>query len=173
MIFIINKVRLIRTSIDQHKLQTQNNTTQASLTIFDSSHQVTITQLHTIIKSSKPTSCALDLIPTTLLLECLDDILPTITHIINTSILAGQFATNMNTAIVKPLLKRCSLDIDILEDYRPVSNLSFISKFFEKVVLQQLVDYINNNNLLCTSQSAYRPHHSTETLLLKTANDIL
>ena len=60
-----------------------------------------------------------------------------------------------------------------LENYRPVSNLSFISKISEKVVLQQLVDCLNHNNLLCTSQSAYQPHHSTETLLLKTANDIL
>ena len=54
-----------------------------------------------------------------------------------------------------------------------MSNLSFISKIYEKVFLQQLVDYLNHNNLLCTSQSAYRPHHGTETLLLKTANDIL
>ena len=54
-----------------------------------------------------------------------------------------------------------------------MSNLSFIPKIIEKVVLQQLVDYLNHNNLLCTSQSAYRPHHSTDTSLLKTANDIL
>ena len=101
----ISKVKLIRTSIDQHKLQTQNITTQTSLTIFYSFHPVTITQLHTIIKSSKPTSCALDHIPTSLLLECLDDILPTLTHIINTSILSCQFPTNMKTAIVKPFLK--------------------------------------------------------------------
>ena len=172
-IFFINKFRQIRTSIDQHKLQTQNCTTQTSLTIFDSFHPVTITQLHTIINSSKPSSCALDPIPTSLLLECLDVILPTLTHIIDTSILSGQFPTNMKTAIVKPLLRKCSLDIDKLKNYRPVSNLSFMSKFFEEVVLQQLVDYLDNNNLLCTSQSVYRPHHSTETLLLKTANNIL
>ena len=54
-----------------------------------------------------------------------------------------------------------------------MSNLSFISKIAEKVVLKQLVDYLNHNNLLSTSQSASWPHHSTETLLLKTANDIL
>ena len=85
-IFLINKVKLIRTSLDHHKLQTQVSTTQISLTIFDSFHPVTITQLHNMIKSSKPTSWALDPIPTSLLLECLDDILPTLTHIINTSL---------------------------------------------------------------------------------------
>ena len=54
-----------------------------------------------------------------------------------------------------------------------MSNLSFISTFFEKVVLQQLVGYLNHSNHHCTSQSAYRSHHCTETLLPKTANDIL
>ena len=49
----INKVTLIRTSIDQHKLHTQKSTTQTSLTIFDSFRPVTITQLHTMIKKSK------------------------------------------------------------------------------------------------------------------------
>ena len=44
---------------------------------------------------------------------------------------------------------------------------------FEKVVLQQPVHYLNHNNLLCASQSEHRPHHSTDTLFLKTANDIL
>ena len=76
----------------------------------------------------------------------------------------------MKTAIAKPL-PRMFLDVSKLESNRPVSNLSFISKIFEKVVLQQIVDYLNHNNLVCTSQSACRPHHSTETLLLKTRND--
>ena len=54
-----------------------------------------------------------------------------------------------------------------------MTNLSFITKILEKVVLQQLVYYLNHKNLLCTSQSAYRPQHSIETLLQKTTNDIL
>ena len=107
MIFFINKVYLIRTNIDQHKLQTQNSTTiaQTSLTTFDSFHPVTITQLHIIIKKyCKPIYCALGPIPTSLLHECLENILPTLTHTINTSTLSGKFTTNMKTAILRPLL---------------------------------------------------------------------
>ena len=112
--FFINKDKLIRTSIAQHKQQTQDSTTiaQTSLTILDSFHPVTITQLHTIIKNTKYTSSALDPIPYSLLLECLDDILPTLTNNINTSTLSGQFPTNMKTAIFKLLLIKCSLDIN-------------------------------------------------------------
>ena len=85
-IFFINIVKQVRSSLDQLKLQTQNSTTQTSLTIIYSFHPVTFTQLHAMINSSKPTSCAFDPIPTSLLLERLDDILPTLTHIINTSV---------------------------------------------------------------------------------------
>ena len=71
------------------------------------------------------------------------------------------------------LSKKCSYSKNNFENYGPVSNLSFIFNIFEKGVLQQLVDYLNHRNLLCISQSAYRSHHNSETLLLKTANDIL
>ena len=65
-----------------------------------------------------------------------------------------------------------SLDRNILKNYRPVSNLSFISKLIEKVVAKQLNEFMSHEGLLNVNQSAYKSSHSTETALLKIQNDI-
>ena len=130
-------------------------------------------EIKKIIISSKPTTCSLDSIPTTLLIEHLDHLLPSITQIVNNSILNGSFPDFFKSAVVKPLLKKPSLDQNILKNYRPVSNLSFLSKILEKVILKQLFHYLNTHSLLSPNQSAYRPSHSTETALLRVTNDIL
>ena len=78
-------------------------------------------------------------IPTPLLLECLDVLLPSITQIINDSLQSGVVPSLFKSAIVKPLLKKPTLDQNNLKNYRPVSNLMFLSKVLEKVVLQQLI----------------------------------
>ena len=71
------------------------------------------------------------------------------------------------SALVKPLLKKMSLDPSDLKNYRPVSNLSFLSKVLERIVLWQLNERLKHSNLLSPLQSAYRPNHSTETVLLR------
>ena len=60
-----------------------------------------------------------------------------------------------------------------MNNYQLVSNLRFLSKVLEKVLVNQLNSHINNSNTSNQYQSAYRKFHSTETPLLKIHNDIL
>ena len=57
--------------------------------------------------------------------------------------------------------------------YRPISNLSVISKLLERLVCHRLFAYLLSADLLPTYQSAYRPNHSTETATLRVLSDIL
>ena len=74
--------------------------------------------------------------------------------------------------LVKPLLKKANLEL-IDKNYRPVSNLSFLSKLIKRVVAEQLVDHVEKSNLMEQNQLAYRQFHSTETTLIKVRDDIL
>ena len=60
-----------------------------------------------------------------------------------------------------------------MKNYRPVSNLPFLSKIIEKAAVQQMNQHMTENDLHESNQSAYRKNHSTETALLKIFNDIL
>ena len=125
------------------------------------------------ILSSSSKSCDLDSIPTSVLKNCLDILITPITDIINISMETSTFPQNFKEAYVRPLLKNTSLPKKELKNYRPVSNLSFISKILEKIVAYRLQAHIKNNHLSNPLQSAYRKHHSTESALLKVHNDTL
>ena len=125
-----------------------------------------------ILKSSPSKSCDLDPIPASLGKECTDVLITPITKIVNYSIKESSFPNCFKLAYVTPFQKKLSLDRNIFKKYRPVSNLSFISKLIEKVVAKQLSEFILHKGLLNVNQSAYKSSHSTETALLKIQNDI-
>src|SRR5260221_1515146 len=91
---------------------------------------------------------------------------------VNSSLTLGCFPSSFKSAVVTPVLKKSNLDPFDISNYRPISNLSFLSKLLERVVSSQLLDYLNSNSLLPTHQSAYRPLHSTESAVLKVLTDV-
>ena len=80
---------------------------------------------------------------------------------------------NLKLASVRPDLKQSTLDSDVLKNFRPVSNLSYLSKIVEKVIHIQLDEYAVTNKLFSQFQSGYRKLHSCETAITKIHNDIL
>ena len=87
--------------------------------------------------------CELDPILTYLLKKALPSLLTIITNIVNISLRDGAFATSWKTALVKLILKKLGLDI-IKSNYRPVSNLAFISKVVENVPYLDLTPMVTS-----------------------------
>lgn len=125
-----------------------------------------------LISASPSKSCDLDPLPTRVLKQCVGEVVHYIKCIINLSLSNGVFPAQFKDAIVVPLLKKPGLDLSYC-NYRPVSNLSFVSKLIEKAVSKQVLAHISRNSLGEKLQSAYKKHHSTETALLKVQSDIL
>ena len=123
-------------------------------------------QVRTLISSAAGKSCQLDSIPTPIVRKLLDVLLPVITNLINLSFETGRFAEAWKEALVLPSLKKPGLDFTF-KNFRPVSNLSYISKLSERAEADQFMEHLTANNLHSLLQSAYKQHHSTETALLK------
>ena len=110
--------------------------------------------------------------PTYILKQCVNNVLPVITAMVNKSLNEMSVPTAFKQAIVRPLLKKPGLDMNNLKNYRPVSNLPFVSKIIEKVVASRIEDHLGKHKLHDNRQSAYRSFHSTKTALLRVHHDI-
>ena len=105
----------------------------------------------------------MDPLPTFLIKECIDILLPSITRLVKCSLQEGLVPDGFKKAVVTPLIKKVLLPVEDLKNYCPVSGL---------VVVKQLVDHIHRHGLHNSYQSAYKSGHSTETALLFIKNDI-
>ena len=115
----------------------------------------TETESGILLNASPIKSCELDPIPTWLLRDCAPDIIPVLTTIVNMSLRTGVMPSHLKRAHVRPIIKKPGLDKDILNNYRPVSNLPYLSKTIERVVAARLSAHMSECDLCVPNQSAY------------------
>ena len=116
--------------------------------------QITLDQVEKFATRTTPKSCELDPVPASVLKTCLPVILPTLTSIINMSLMTGIMPDALKVAVLSPLLKKQDADTEQLQNFRPISNLKFVSKLIEKAVASQLNEHILKHDLGETLQSA-------------------
>ena len=134
---------------------------------------VTADEVRCFIPLAPCKSSDLDPIHTRLVNDCNDILKTLITAIINLLLSEGSFPSHFKSALVSPPLKKHTINKDKMKNYRPLSNFSFLSKVFEKVVVNQLNLYINSSNKSIQYQSEYRKFQSTESALRKIHNNII
>ena len=134
-------------------------------------HEVRDEEVLELLTKSPAKSCKLDPLPSKLLVRHHLKVAPILTQIVNASHTQGEFISELKNALLHPLLKKAGIDC-IFKNYRPISNLSFLSKLIERAVCKQITQYTGTTGKAEKFQSAYRASHSTETALIKVQDDI-
>jgi len=168
--FFQNKVDSVRSATESTPLYDVPYRLTSTL---DDLNSVTTDEVKKLINSAPCKTCQLDPAPTWLVKDMSEQLSPFISLLFNKSLASGCFPSGFKTAVVRPLLKKLDLDATQPKNYRPVSNLPFLSKLLERVVHNWLQVFLDSNDLIPCSQSAYRPFHSTETAVTKVYNDTL
>jgi hypothetical protein len=88
-----------------------------------------------------------------------------LTYLFNRSLVVGCFPVSFKDSFLTPIIKKAGLDDADPSSYRPISNLSYISKLLERLVAQQLTKFVDRHQLLLPTPSGFRRGYSTETAI--------
>jgi hypothetical protein len=125
-----------------------------------------------VLKKMKASKApGLDKISGKLLKAAGNSIIESLVYLFNLVLNTGIFPEDMKIAKVTPIHK--SGEKTDCGNYRPISVISVVAKILEKIMYNQVVDFLKQNSILTDQQSGFRPLHSTETTLLHSANQCL
>ena len=136
-------------------------------------HPVDEQSIHKHIKRLNKTHCLSDPIDISKITSAYDSAVPFVTRLVNQYFAECIFVGSEKLALLRSRLKRAGLDNEDKKNYRPISNLTFLSKIVERVIFDQLYTFMEQVGILNKYQSAYREFHSTETALCKIHNDLV
>ena len=145
--FFVHKIEEIRRSFDPDR-PIPTNPVEFSGTAFAEFQLVTDDFVKTVVQEMPQKSFDLDPISSSVLYDCLDKIIPIVTGVMNKSLSSGIVPHCFKHALVKSLLKKAGLNPNCLKHYRPVSNLPFLSKVLERIVLKQFLQHLQSHSLL-------------------------
>jgi len=106
---------------------------------------VTTDEVRPLLSVMPSKSSPLDVLLCSLLKSCADVFVPAIAKLAKLSIQTGKFPTRFKQAQMTPLLMKPGLDSSSPGNYRPISNLSAISKVLERLVLTRLRPHLLNS----------------------------
>ncbi len=130
-----NKTVTIRQHFDKVDKETVTDVGSYLRPTLNHLSEISLSTLEHVVVQIRSTTCPSNCIPTWFLKEVFQSVGPDILTIINRSLSAGIFPSFFKHATVYPLLKKPSLDPCVLENFRPISKLPFLSKILEKIVL--------------------------------------
>ena len=166
--FFVDKVKSLRLNIPQvarDPLKEMKQAMQHRQSKFKLS-PVSIPEVVKLIKEMKTSSATgMDYIDTNTVKIAVDQLAPILAFIINLSIQTLTFPSTWKWHKVIPLLKTSTADPMLPKSYRPVALLPIMSKILEKVVFNQLVKYLETNDLIHPNLHGSRAGHSTATAL--------
>ena len=129
--------------------------------------------IKTIIMSHQSKSGEFDSLPSNILKKLLTEILPFMIGMCNASLRQGMLSPRQRRVITMPRIKKPNADQTDVKNYRPISNLTFASKLTERLICQQLMAFLERENLILVHHLAYRKYHLSETVILKIVSDAL
>lgn len=129
-------------------------------------------EVENVIGKLKPkNSVGFDEIPVSILKLIKKQISKVLSHLINSSFVAGNFPYLLKISKVVPVYKKgCTKD---MTNYRPISILSNVSKIYEKIVYNRLIEFLEVNNLINKVQHGFRPNKSVITAAVSLIESII
>ena len=128
-------------------------------------------EILSLTKQLKNSSAGPDSLSPSLLKRTIRHYIDPLVHVLNLSLQSGEVPEELKVSNIIPLFKEG--DVKSVNNYRPISLLSALSKLFEKVVYNRIFNFIEKHEILYQYQFGFRPKHSTTTALITLTDKLL